>query len=141
MKFTDLVNILEAQTEMSDQGDQTFVNGNIVDSKKLPQHSQIINKIKTKITAAKLWNDFKKKDVSTIDIDPSKIQRNKIYVTSDSGKLYVYDVALDKLWKATSEEISARNKELADKKNENLAKRTGLSNRAVASCKTIRKET
>jgi hypothetical protein len=136
MKFTDLVTLLEAQTEMSSQGDQTFVNGNLVDSNKLPQHTQIVNKIKAKITAAKLWDDFKKRDASTIDIDPSKIQRNKIFVTSDSGKLFVYDVALDKLWKASQEEINTRNKEIATKKADNLAKRTGLGNKIAASCET-----
>ncbi|MDR0675508.1 MAG: hypothetical protein LBF97_00505 [Elusimicrobiota bacterium] len=136
MKFNDIVNLLEAQTEMSNIGDQTFVNNNLVDVNKIPNHAKIVNEIKEKIAAAKLWDDFKKKDVSTIDIDPSKVQRNKVYVTSDSGKLYVYDIALKKLWKASQEEINSRNKELVSQKAENLAKRTGLGNKIAASCKT-----
>lgn len=141
MKFSDLRKIIcEAEIELSNEGDRAYTpNGKQVPLNKMDATSKNVAAIKQAITAAKLWDQFKRFDTKSIDVKPTAKGIYKFWVTADNGQLYVYDATMKKLSKASPESIEQNKAEEVAKKQSVLDaanRKDPIIRRQVASCKT-----
>ncbi|MDR0675846.1 MAG: hypothetical protein LBF97_02260 [Elusimicrobiota bacterium] len=99
MKFNDVIGLLEADVELAHDGDQIFDDRGNLTKAVGPNYAKAIAEIKKAIVDMKLWDKFKKRDITQTDIKFDKIHRNLAHLTDDYGKQYIYDLALHKLRK------------------------------------------